>query len=176
MAEKDRADTDLRADLEQATELLETVRAELQAERSASSGKDRKLTSLQQELKDLQDVASGKRHEESGERQRLMEIAADLKARSKLLEDQEAALNKAMEKGVPINLMLRGTGDLDTFMDELTQFKNQFLDAHPLFRRKKSTPEDAEIPDLKKLSTKEIARIPDRIFQKLSGEGKTYGL
>lgn len=160
---------------------VEALGTELELEKKASAGKDRKLSTLQDEMKSLKaqldenrHLAEGQTGERGEERDRLIEIATALKLREQEMADKQKAVNKAIEKNIPIDLMLRGARDLDTFIDELAAFQLRTLDAAGINNWTKSA-QDKTPPELSKLSKAEMARIPTRIWDKLLKEGD-YGL
>jgi hypothetical protein len=141
-------------------------------ERKASAGKDQKITALLRETEELrkqlteaQAAAEGRAGQDAGEVKRMMEIAADLKAREKEMADKQEALRVAVAKGVSVNLMLRGAGDLDNFITELADFQRQTWAGKGY--KPKGAVEPTDKLKLERLAKSEVARIPSRIFEKL---------
>jgi len=137
--------------------------------RKESAGKDRRITELYARIRELE------REREAGaqdgavteqQRRRLAEIAGSLKAREEELAVKQKAVQIAAEKGISPDLLLRGTEDLDGFLAELAGFEKQIRAS--MGWRGGPAPNDSP-PDLSKLSRQEIARIPDKILDKLMG-------
>jgi len=137
--------------------------------RKESAGKDRRITELYARIKELEteretEALNGADAETM--RRRLLEISATLKSREAELADKERALKLAVEKNVAPELMLRGAGDLDNYIQELAGFEKQIRES---VGWRQGVQDDKSPPDISKMNPREIARIPDDILDALQG-------
>ncbi len=101
---------------------------ELELLRRESAGKDRKITELSRRIAELEagKAEAGKVTADWAERlSRLAEKAGELRALEGTLREREAALNFAIEKGIPVNLALGNASRLETFQAEVDELADQ---------------------------------------------------
>lgn len=154
--------------------------SKLELERKASAGKDKRITqnekelqALRSELEKARGEASAAGWEHTAQGRKLLEAAVSLKAREEDLAAKEQALAAAIEKKLPISLVLRGTADLDGWIKELEGFRAEAVESERRAsdaRRPITGPPGYGPPKLehiRKMKASEIAKIPESILRRL---------
>ena len=162
---------------------LDDIQGKLEIARKESAGKDAKISEQRNVIRDLQ-ARLGDKEEGGAEIEKnldaLREMTGELKARAKLMDQQEEALKYAIKKGVPIDLAVKNADDLESFDKSINVLADKILagfkesvrgNPKPLWDTSVKKGEGLTLAQVQKMDRKELREVPDHILQRLM-EGK----